>query len=124
MAAPRTDDVVSLANTAGAQFSEETFRISDLVASLNWDDWQRVIDGPRLQRLLEAARGAGVKRFLYAASSSCYGIPDSYPTPETAEIRPQYPYALTKNVAEQFVLHWGKIYGLPVVALPISPTRN
>ena len=57
VAAPRTDDVVSLANTAGTQFSEETFRISDLVASLNWDDWQRVIDGPRLQRLLEAARG-------------------------------------------------------------------
>ena len=57
VAAPRTDDVVSLANTEGAQFSEETFRISDLVASLNWDDWQRVIDGPRLQRLLEAARG-------------------------------------------------------------------
>jgi len=57
VAAPRTDDVVSLANTEGAQFSEEAFRISDLVASLNWDDWQRVIDGPRLQRLLEAARG-------------------------------------------------------------------
>ena len=57
VAAPRTDDGVSLANTADAQFSEETFRISDLVSNLNWDDWQRVIDGPRLQRLLEAARG-------------------------------------------------------------------
>ena len=57
VAAPRTDDVVTLANTAGAEFSEETFRISDLVASLNWDDWQRVIDGPRLQRMLDAARG-------------------------------------------------------------------
>jgi N-acetylgalactosamine kinase len=57
VAAPRTDDVVSLANTDGSQFSVESFRISDLVASLNWDDWQRVIDGPRLQRLLEAARG-------------------------------------------------------------------
>ena len=57
VAAPRTDDVVSLANTDGSQFSAESFRISDLVASLNWDDWQRVIDGPRLQRLLEAARG-------------------------------------------------------------------
>jgi UDP-glucose 4-epimerase len=67
--------------------------------------------------VLEAARAAGVKRFLYAASSSCYGVPDIYPTPETAEIRPQYPYALTKNVAEQYVLHWGKIYGMPVVAL-------
>ena len=57
VASPRPDDVVSLVNTEGAQFSEDTFRISDLVASLNWDDWQRVIDGPRLQRLLEAARG-------------------------------------------------------------------
>ena len=57
VAAPRADDVVSLVNTEGGQFSEETFRISDLVASLNWDDWQRVIDGPRLQRLLEVARG-------------------------------------------------------------------
>ena len=67
--------------------------------------------------LLEAARAAGVKRFIYAASSSCYGIPDNYPTPETAPARPQYPYALTKYVAEQYVLHWGKIYNLPVVSL-------
>jgi N-acetylgalactosamine kinase len=57
VASPRTDDLVSLSNTRGVQFNEETFRISDLVASLNWDDWQKVIDGPRLQRLLEAARG-------------------------------------------------------------------
>jgi N-acetylgalactosamine kinase len=57
VAAPRSDDVVTLANTEGARFPEEAFRISDLVANLNWDDWQRVIDGPRLQRLLDAARG-------------------------------------------------------------------
>ena len=67
--------------------------------------------------VLEAARNANVKRFLYAASSSCYGIPDIFPTPETAEIRPQYPYALTKYLGEQYVLHWGKIYQLPVVSL-------
>lgn len=67
--------------------------------------------------VLESARQAGVKRFVYTASSSCYGIPDKYPTPETAEIRPQYPYALTKYVGEQYVLHWGKLYDLPVVSL-------
>lgn len=66
--------------------------------------------------VLEAARAAGVKRFVYAASSSCYGLPDSTPTPETAEIRPQYPYALTKRLGEELVLHWGKVYGLPVVS--------
>lgn len=67
--------------------------------------------------VLEAARFQGVKRFLYAASSSCYGIPDRTPTPETAPIRPQYPYALTKWIGEQTALHWGRVYKLPVVSL-------
>jgi len=65
----------------------------------------------------EASRLAKVKKLIYAASSSCYGIPDTFPTPESAEIRPQYPYALTKYLGEQIVLHWGKVYKLPVVSL-------
>ena len=67
--------------------------------------------------VLEAARTAGVRSFIYAASSSCYGIPDQYPTPEAAEIRLEYPYALTKYLGEQSVLHWCKVYKLPVVSL-------
>lgn len=67
--------------------------------------------------VLEASRLAGVKRFIYAASSSCYGIPDAYPTPETAPIRPQYPYAATKSLGELLVFHWGQVYKLPVVSL-------
>lgn len=67
--------------------------------------------------VLESARLANVKRFVYAASASCYGIPDVYPTPETAPIRPQYPYALTKNIGEQMVMHWGQIYKMPVISL-------
>jgi UDP-glucose 4-epimerase len=66
---------------------------------------------------LQAARAAGVKRFVYVASSSCYGIPDSYPTPETAEIRPQYPYALTKWLGECQVMHWAQVYGLPALSV-------
>ena len=67
--------------------------------------------------VVEAARLHGVKKLVYAASSSCYGIPDTSPTPETAQIRPQYPYALTKFLGEQLVLHWGNVYKLPVVSL-------
>jgi UDP-glucose 4-epimerase len=67
--------------------------------------------------VLEAARTAGVSRFAYAASSSCYGIPDQFPTPETAPIRTMYPYALTKYLGEQCVLHWNKVYKLPCVSL-------
>ncbi len=67
--------------------------------------------------VLEASRKAGVKKCIYAASSSCYGIPDTYPTPETAPIRPMYPYALTKYLGEQYVMHWDQTYDLPCVSL-------
>jgi UDP-glucose 4-epimerase len=67
--------------------------------------------------VVEVARLNNVKKLVYAASSSCYGIPDVFPTPETADIRPQYPYALTKYLGEQTVLHWGKVYKLPVISL-------
>ena len=67
--------------------------------------------------VLDAARRAQVKRFVYAASSSCYGIPDVCPTPETAATRPQYPYALSKLLGEQCVLHWSHVYRLPTVSL-------
>ena len=67
--------------------------------------------------VLEAARLGGVRRFLYAASSTCYGLPDVVPTPETAPIRPMFPYALTKYMGEEYVLAWHRIYGLPAVSL-------
>jgi len=67
--------------------------------------------------VVEAARLAGAKRFVYAASSSCYGIPDVFPTPEATELRPQYPYALTKALGERIALHWGQVYRLPVISL-------
>ena len=65
----------------------------------------------------EAARLAGVRRLVYAASSTCYGLPDQVPTPETAPIRTMYPYAVTKYLGEQIILNWHKIYGLPAVSL-------
>lgn len=66
---------------------------------------------------LECARQRGVKRFLYAASSSSYGVPDIFPTPESAPIKPLYPYALTKYMGEELVLHWNRVYRLPAVSL-------
>ena len=67
--------------------------------------------------VLQASKVANVKRFLYTASSSCYGIPDKFPTDENADIRPEYPYALTKRLGEELALHWCKVYKLPVVSL-------
>ena len=67
--------------------------------------------------VLEACRKHNVKKIVYSASSSCYGIPEEYPTKEIAEIRPQYPYALTKYLGEQLVMHWCQVYQLQAVSL-------
>lgn len=68
-------------------------------------------------KLLEASRNFNIEKFVYAASSSCYGTPDVIPTPESAEIKLNYPYAFTKWAGEQAMLHWGQVYNLPVVSL-------
>lgn len=101
----------------GADWVFHLAALADIVPSIERPlDYHRAnVDGTAA--VLEAARRAGVKRFCYAASSSCYGIPDRFPTPEDAPMRPQYPYALTKLLGEQCVLHWGRVYGLPVVSL-------
>jgi UDP-glucose 4-epimerase len=67
--------------------------------------------------VLQACRKYQVKKIIYAGSSSCYGIPDEYPTKENAAIGPQYPYALTKNIGEQLVMHWCQLYNLPAISL-------
>jgi UDP-glucose 4-epimerase len=91
--------------------------LADIVPSIErpMEYFQANVDGTA--SVMEAARAAGVRRVVYAASSSCYGIPDSYPTSESAEIRPQYPYALTKYLGEQIALHWAKVYRIPTVSL-------
>lgn len=66
---------------------------------------------------LEQSIKAGANRFLYAASSTCYGLPEHSPTAETAELRPKYPYALTKMLGEQLVMHWAEVYKLSAVSL-------
>ena len=67
--------------------------------------------------VLEAARHNNIKRFVYSASSSCYGIPEKYPTPEESDIQPQYPYALAKRMGEELVEHWAQLYNLPAISL-------
>ena len=67
--------------------------------------------------ILEASKNNNIKKFIYSASSSCYGIPSKYPTPEKEICNPQYPYALTKYMGEQMVMHWSKVYKLPSISL-------
>lgn len=68
-------------------------------------------------QLLELARERNIEKFIYAASSSCYGDKPNVPTKETDPINCKYPYALTKWMGEQYVQHWNKVYGLPTISL-------
>ena len=68
--------------------------------------------------MLECARHVGVEKFVYAASSSCYGLA-KVPTREDHPIDPRYPYALSKHLGEQAALHWHLVYKLPVNSIRI-----
>jgi UDP-glucose 4-epimerase len=69
------------------------------------------------ENILNISIKNNVKKFIYAASSSCYGIPNKYPTNENTILDPQYPYALSKKMGEDLVMHYGKIYKLNVCSL-------
>lgn len=101
----------------GVDFVFHFAALADIVPSIQkpWEYYSSNVLGT--YNVVECAKAAGIRKLVYAASSSCYGIPDKYPTKETAEIRPQYPYALTKRLGEETALHWGQVYGLPVVTL-------
>ena len=91
--------------------------LADIVPSIERPEPYFSVNVQGTFNVLECANAAKVKRFVYAASSSSYGIPDVYPTPETAPINPQYPYALTKYMGEELVLHWAHTYKLPTLSL-------
>lgn len=91
--------------------------LADIVPSIQHPEtyFRANVDGTF--NVLQSSIQSNSKRFIYAASSSCYGIPDNYPTTERSEIRPQYPYALTKRLGEELVMHWAQVYKMPAISL-------
>lgn len=69
------------------------------------------------KNLIEAAMIHKVKKIIYSASSSCYGIPKKYPTKENSKLDPRYPYALTKMIGEQILLHYGSLFNIKILSL-------
>ena len=67
--------------------------------------------------MLVAARDAGVKRFVYAASSSTYGDSKSLPKVEDVIGKPLSPYAITKYVNELYADVFAKTYGMECIGL-------
>jgi UDP-glucose 4-epimerase len=67
--------------------------------------------------LLLTARDAGIKRFVYAASSSAYGDTPTLPKVETMSCEPLSPYAAAKLVGEYYCSVFCRIYGLETISL-------
>jgi UDP-glucose 4-epimerase len=98
---------------SGARYVFHFAGIGDIVPSIERPIDYMDINVQGTVRVLECARAAGVEKFVYASSSSCYGLAET-PTREDHPIAPQYPYALSKYQGEQAVFHWHQVYGLPV----------
>jgi len=103
---------------AGAQYVFHFAGIGDIVPSIEQPIDYLSVNVQGTVRMLECARHAGVAKFVYAASSSCYGLAQ-VPTNEDHTISPQYPYALSKYLGELAVLHWHRVYRLPVNSIRI-----
>ena len=93
--------------------------IGDIVPSIERPRDYLKINVQGTVAVMEASRTAGVKKVIYAASSSCYGLAKELPTTEAAPIQPQYPYALSKYLGECVALHWNQVYRLPVNCIRI-----
>jgi UDP-glucose 4-epimerase len=102
----------------GADYVFHFAGIGDIVPSIERPMEYMAVNVQGTVHMLECARHAGAKKFVYAASSSCYGLAAT-PTREDHPIAPQYPYALSKYQGEQAVLHWHKVYRLPVNSIRI-----
>ncbi len=102
----------------GARYVFHFAAIGDIVPSIERPVDYMSVNVQGTVRVLECARAAGAAKFVYAASSSCYGLAAT-PTGEDHPIAPQYPYALSKYLGEQAVMHWNQVYRLPAVAIRI-----
>ena len=92
--------------------------IGDIVPSIERPSEYMDVNVQGSVNVLECARAANAKKFVYAASSSCYGLA-AIPTCEDHPIAPQHPYALSKYLGELAVLHWHNVYRLPANSIRI-----
>jgi UDP-glucose 4-epimerase len=103
---------------SGAKYVFHFAGIGDIVPSMEQPAEYMSANVQGTVCMLECARRAGAAKFVYAASSSCYGLA-SVPTREDHPISPQYPYALSKNLGEQAVMHWHQVYKQPANSIRI-----
>lgn len=91
--------------------------LADIVPSITNPDKYFQSNVTSTLNILMAMKKHNIKKIIYSASSSCYGIPKKYPTLESSKVDPKYPYALTKWLAEEMIIHWSNIYNFEYISL-------
>ena len=91
--------------------------LADIVPSITNPDKYFQSNVTSTLNILMAMKKYNIKKIIYSASSSCYGIPKKYPTLESSKVDPKYPYALTKWLAEEMIIHWSNIYNFEYISL-------
>jgi len=91
--------------------------IADIVPSITNPELYFNVNVNGTLNILRCSKINRVNKIVYAASASCYGVPKKFPTNENEEIKLNYPYALSKKLGEDLIMHWGKVYNLNVSSL-------
>ncbi len=91
--------------------------LSDIVPSIENPEKYFAANVQGTLNILSVVKKYNIKKLVYSASSSCYGLNKNYPTKETTVSKPVYPYALTKKIGEDLVMHWSKIYNINCTSL-------
>lgn len=102
---------------AGASYVLHQAALGSVPRSINDPITSNEVNVSGFINMLSASRDAGIKRFVYAASSSTYGDSESLPKVENVIGKPLSPYAVTKYVNELYADVFSKTYGMELIGL-------
>src|SRR5690554_4092133 len=102
---------------AGVDYVLHQAALGSVPRSINDPQTSNEVNVSGFLNMLVAARDAGVKRFIYAASSSTYGDSEALPKVEDKIGRPLSPYAITKYVNELYADVFARTYGMETIGL-------
>ncbi len=102
---------------AGSEFVFHLAALPRVQYSIDYPEETNSVNVGGTLAVLKASKDAGVKRVIYAASSSAYGNQETLPLSEDAPPQPLSPYALQKYVSELYCGIFTSVYGLSTVSL-------
>ena len=100
----------------GASYVFHLAGLAEIIPSINEPKKYFINNTLGTLNILEAAKKVKIKKFIYAASSSCYGFPKKVPTKENNKIDIKHPYAFTKFLGEETVIKYANFFGMPNIS--------